>query len=197
MNQESRGRKNKKMGEKLTEFAEATIAEILDPALTPQGRAAAAVRKFKDGGVDSTKEALAVQALQIFKPAALDCIRTGDEVELARQIRQLLAQLPELRRPVPVKTPIEKALPVMLANGWTGAETDIVRQVSVGKEIGRVTWQGIEIGGEWKSRQAIRLSARAKWSQTDDAEWVRRFGPIREVKVDSAGQKYLGNDVLP
>lgn len=180
---------------KLAEFAEATIAEILDPGLTPQGRAAEAVRRFiKD--VHPTKETPAVQALEIFKPAALECIRTGDDRELARQIRLLHGHVPDLRQPVPVKTPIERALPLMISNGWHGAEIDIVRSLSVGKAIGRVSWDGIEIGGEWRTRQAIRLSARAKWSQTGDAEWVRRFGPIREVKTDAAGQQYLGNDTL-
>ena len=181
---------------RLTECAETAIAEINSSELTMPARMTAAIRAVVRD-THPMKTVPAIHAIQAFLPYAKECIVRGDEIEGARQIQKLLGQLPELRRAVPEKTAFEKASPQMRGNGWSSAEIDIVKMLSLGKEIGRVTWEGIEIDGQWRTRQAIRLSARAKWSQTGDAEWVRGFGPIREVKSDGAGVKYLANDTLP
>lgn len=159
------------------------IAAIEDPALSPQARAAAALRA--DFDIHPAKAGQAAEIVREYQAKATAALKCCDYGNLSQVIERFFrAMRYSGLSQAPVERPQKEIwAPTMISLGWSAWDIDHVfaYYLKPGEEISAVTWEGVTIGDRTVTRRAMRLGAKPRNTVVGDEAWVRGFGPLRRM----------------
>ncbi|HVA82483.1 MAG TPA: hypothetical protein VNF29_16255 [Candidatus Binataceae bacterium] len=138
------------------------VALVSDPALRPEGRAIAALSQAQDAPIAEGREAAAVSLIEQYG-SALQLMIAGGEPGAAFDARrgEFSRALFALREPLAPSNPWPQVAPELDRLKWHSIELDFVgEQIKRGAKPGRIDATGIELDGEFLSREMIRERAR-------------------------------------
>jgi hypothetical protein len=119
----------------------------------------------------------------------VEAIRAGNNDAVHRSLDKLFNAIAYggFNNPKVEPLEIDRIAPRLRYFGWTGAELDLVRQLILSssaasgtpqKKVSKINFWGLEIDGEWLSREQIRKDGMPRIWQSGERAWLSQFAPI-------------------